>query len=116
MQLSVFSHMSAATDAVLACCGCCAATAVLLLCCCWLQDTLDKMLRTFGPKGKLKGARNYCEVAVMDVTTCSNTGAPQPPGGCTHVCCCGPANALTSMPSQSTALTALGSFAWVCVP
>lgn len=46
-----------------------------------MVDTLDKMLRTFGPKGKLKGARNYCEVSVMDATTCSNTGAPQPPGG-----------------------------------
>lgn len=46
-----------------------------------VQDTLDKMIKAFnGGKSKLKGARNYCEVSVLDHTTCSHTGAPQPPG------------------------------------
>lgn len=49
--------------------------------CCPVQDTLDKMIRSFGAKGKLKGARNYCEVSQINHTTCTNTGAPQPPGG-----------------------------------
>lgn len=45
-----------------------------------LQDTLDKMIRAFGERKKLKGARNYCEVTVLDHTTDAATGAPQPPG------------------------------------
>lgn len=38
------------------------------------------MIKAFGGKQKLKGARNYCEVSVLDQTTCTHTGAPQPPG------------------------------------
>lgn len=45
------------------------------------QDTLDKMIRAFPGRKKLKGARNYCEVGVLGPHVDEATGAPQPPGG-----------------------------------
>eukprot|EP00878_Enallax_costatus_P010752 GHUV01011229.1.p1 GENE.GHUV01011229.1~~GHUV01011229.1.p1 ORF type:complete len:261 (+),score=89.98 GHUV01011229.1:1492-2274(+) len=45
-----------------------------------MGDTLDKMIKAF--PGKLKGARNYCEVVpLLAQHTCHDTGAHQPPGG-----------------------------------
>lgn len=38
------------------------------------------MIKAFDQKKKLKGARNYCEVTVLDQTTDASTGAPQPAG------------------------------------
>jgi len=46
-----------------------------------MVDTLDKMIRAFPNRYKLKGARNYCEVTVLGDHIDEATGAPQPPGG-----------------------------------
>lgn len=52
-------------------------TTVLVL----LQDTLEKMIKAFPNKQKLRGARNYCEVMQVDTPMSDPvTGAQQPPG------------------------------------
>jgi hypothetical protein len=46
-----------------------------------LQDTLDKMIKAFPGKKKLKPARNYCEVVPLHAPhSCDSTGVLQPPG------------------------------------
>lgn len=47
-----------------------------------MGDTLDKMIKAFPGKKKLRPARNYCEVVPLHAPhTCEASGVLQPPGG-----------------------------------